>query len=154
MSHLILYLPFTTSIKEMERCDSFVLSRTPHEIYVYNMHNIIKKHLIISIAPVQSRGVSLVINKHFYWPLDCATTFVVCNRVLQVCLYLTSVGGQAPNNSYGRAAISPGRPTRPVAAACSQHPLFCITRGRGFDDSELLNAPYIEPLQITSRLFS
>jgi hypothetical protein len=30
--------------------------------YVYNMHNMVEKHFSISIAPVQSRGGSLVVN--------------------------------------------------------------------------------------------
>jgi hypothetical protein len=32
--------------------------------YVYNMHNIVEKHISISIAIVQSRGGSLVSNKY------------------------------------------------------------------------------------------
>jgi hypothetical protein len=30
-------------------------------VYVYNMHNMVEKHLNISIAAVRSRGASLVI---------------------------------------------------------------------------------------------
>jgi hypothetical protein len=34
-------------------------------LYVYNMHNMVEKHLAISIAAMRSRGGSLVNNKEF-----------------------------------------------------------------------------------------
>jgi hypothetical protein len=43
----------------------FLIDSVTQEVglYVYNMHNIVDKHLCISIAPVRSRGGSLVKHK-------------------------------------------------------------------------------------------
>jgi hypothetical protein len=43
-------------------------------LYVYIMHDIVEKHFSISIAPMRSRGGSLVINKiNFHVALDIST---------------------------------------------------------------------------------
>jgi hypothetical protein len=59
-------------------------------MYLYNMHNILEKHLCISFAPVRSRGGSLVINKTTRYgirilsnPSKISAEFVI--SVLQVC---------------------------------------------------------------------